>query len=479
MTFSIPARRLLAKISRALTVGLGEVTLALSRARKLREPGFLRNVLVVMSGTGFAQLLSFAFSPVLSRLYGPVDFGLYGSFVSVLGILSSAITLQYSESLMLPSSDQDAARLFIVSCASALILATAFSALCVLAPGLWLAVIKAPELKGWLWLVPFAAMVTGLNQTLTSWCARRKAFKRTASALVVRSMAAGCGQTGAGLAGYGGGGLIVTGMVADILSGIALWRWVLQSDGSILRRALRLADVKSAARDYKDFPLYTAPQNFFNAISLGIPVILLIHYYGMAIGGIYAFSVRVLQVPANFVLTSLRQVLFQKLSEVHNRGGNVSGFFKKCTLALFAVALLPAIVGFIFAPNVFAFVFGAKWITAGEYARWLILWFLPGFCNLPAVLLGRILRQQRKLLLLDLALLISRVTVLMVGGAHLSPMRTIAAFSLVGALFNVLLIGFVWWFLKVHFQSSVMMGAAEVGFPEQAGHTDRKTQTRE
>ena len=424
--------------------------LGLSNLKGLGGRGFFRNVLVVMSGTGLAQVLSFLVSPILSRLYGPVEFGCLGSFVSVSAVLGTVVTLQYSEALMLPESDEDAAKLFVASCLSAVFLTAAFTALCALSPGFWLGLLKTPELKGWLVVIPLAALVAGLNQTLTSWCARRKAFKRTSSVLVVRSVAAGCGQTGAGLAHYGGSGLIGANLAADILASITLGRWVLRGDWTLLRKAIRSGGISSAAREYKDFPLYSTPQSFFNAVSLGAPIILLIHYYGMAIGGIYAFSVRVLQVPTSFVLTSLRQVLFQKLSEVHNSGGDLARFFTKCIWALFAVAILPAIVGCIFAPHVFAFVFGAKWFTAGEYTRWLIVWFLPGFCNLPAILLGRILRRQRTLLLFDLALLICRLAALVLGGMYLSSIHTIAIFSVIGAMFNTFLIVYVWRVLIIH-----------------------------
>jgi O-antigen/teichoic acid export membrane protein len=449
MTSIVSALRLLPKAGRALVLGLSEARLVLCINKGLLKRGFFRNVLVVMSGTGLAQVLSFLFSPVLSRLYGPVDFGCYGSFLSVSAALGAVVTLQYSEALMLPGSDDDAAKLFAASCLSAVFITAAFTALCALSPGFWLGLMKTPELKGWLLLIPLAALVAGLNQTLTSWCARRKAFKRTAGVLVVRSIAAGCGQTAAGIARCGGGGLIGANLAADILATITLGRWVLLGDHGLLRKALRSSEIKSTAREYKDFPLYSTPQNFFNAVSLGAPVILLIHYYGMAIGGIYAFSVRVLQVPTSLVLTSLRQVLFQKLSEVHNSGGDLARFFTKCTGTLFAVAILPAIIGCIFAPHVFAFVFGSKWFTAGEYARWLIVWFLPGVCNLPAALLGRILRRQRALLLFDLSLLICRITALVLGGMCLSAIDTIAVFSVVGAMFNTFLMLYVWNILKV------------------------------
>ena len=178
-------------------------------------------------------------------------------------------------------------------------------------------------------------------------------------------------------------------------------------------------------------------------------MILLIYYFGATIGGIYAFAIRVLQLPMNFILTSLRQVLFQKLSEVHNHGGDLGGLFAKTTATLLGISLVPAALAFVFAPQMFGLVFGSKWVLAGEYARWLLIWLVPGFCNLPAALAGRILRQQRNLLLFDLGLLMSRIAVLMLGGNYFTPLQTIVTFSLVGAAFNIFLILFIWRLLQL------------------------------
>jgi len=89
------------------------------------------------------------------------------------------------------------------------------------------------------------------------------------------------------------------------------------------------------------------------------------------------------------------------------------------------------------------FVFGEDWRVAGEYARWLILWLAPMFCNVPASLAARILRLQRDLFLVDVVLLGARAAALVLGGLWLEPLQTIIALSLVGALFNVALVGYV------------------------------------
>lgn len=420
-----------------------EILGQISPSRFLRK-GFFQNLLVVMTSTGLAQFITVCFSPLLSRIYEPDDFGFYGTFVSIVGIMSAVMTLQFSEALMLPETDVKAAGLFWAAGLSCVAVTAVASLAWVLFPSWWKGVFRIEPMNGWLWLAPVAAMTAGVNQTLTAWCARRKAFKRAATVQVGRSITANSGQTAAGLAGWDQGGLISGALLADVLAGIGLIFWVVREDGAALRAGANRKTIASGVREHKDFARYSTPQNLLNAASQGAPVILLIYYFGAAIGGVYAFAIRVLQFPMNFVLTSLNQVLFQRLSEVHNRGGDLKRLFVHSTCALLGLSVLPAIIGFILAPQIFGLAFGEKWILAGEYSRWLLIWLVPGFCNLPAALIGRILRQQRNLLLFDLALLLSRITVLVLGGIFGTALQTIVGFSVVGAVFNIVLILFIW-----------------------------------
>jgi len=411
---------------------------------RLQRGGFFRNVLVVMFGTGLAQLFTVACSPILSRLFSPESFGIYSSFLSLVAILGAAATLQYCEALLLPREDSVAASLFWASCTAATAIPVLAGLVWILAPN-WLgALLQAPELKGWMWLVPWAALVGGYGQTLSFWCARRKAYKASSSASAGRNLLANASQAGGGWMGWGAGALIGGGLLGDLVSNSALFLWVLGKDGALLRNGARARSVWAAAWEHRDFAVFIAGQSVLNAASLGAPVILLIHYYGALTGGLYAFSVRVLQVPLTFVASAVWQVLFQKLSQVHHEGGDVRKLFLQTTSGLLLLCLVPACVGAVFAPRLFAFVFGAKWYVAGEYARWLLVWLVPGFCNMPASLSLRVLRRGWALLLLDLAMLLGRVGVLVWGGPRVPPLHTIAAFSLLGGLVNLVLIVYAW-----------------------------------
>jgi len=428
--------------------GLARELLGEMNFSRIGQRGFLQNFVVVMTSTGVAQVLTVCFSPILSRLYGPGDFALYGTFLSVTEVLSAVVTLQYSEALMLPGNHKEAAGLFWAAGVSAAMVTLLFCVPWVLFPSWFERLFNMKQPGGWLWLVPLASFIAGINQTLTAWCARRKAFKRAATIQVGRSLTANSAQSAAGAAGGGAGGLIGGGVLGDILASVGLFYWVVREDGAVLRAGASRRLMLAAARKHRGFALFSAPQNLLNATSQGAPVILLIHYFGAAVGGAYAFAIRVLQLPMSFILTSLRQVLFQKLSEVNHNRGDLAGLFFKTTTMLLVISIVPAVLGFLFAPQIFGLIFGSRWVLAGEYARWLLIWLVPGFCNLPAALVGRILRQQRNLLLFDSGLLSCRIIVLVCGGIMLTPLQTVVSFSLVGAAFNIFLILFIGRLLK-------------------------------
>ncbi len=405
---------------------------------RVRESAFVRNVLIVMSGTAAAQIIGFSISPIISRLFTPSDFGVFGSFNSISTIIAAGATLQYTQAIMLPKEKEDAINLFFVSCLSTLGVGFLCLVVCLVVPTYINGLMKTDSIWA-LALLVIATFVTGLNASCQAWCVRVKAFKITASSQIIRSLSSNGSQVGLGFLKGGAAGLIVSSVLADILASLNLVRVVI-SDIKTFWQRIQWGRMKDLAKEYRDFPMYSASQNIINSLSSGLPVLLLTHFYGLAVAGAYAFGVRILQIPMGFVLAPLRQVLFQKASEAYNQGGTLAQLYIKITVGLFAVILFPSLVLFIWAPELFKLIFGSQWYMAGEYARWLILWLMFYFCNLPAVLFAQVIRIQRSMFFYDLILLTARTLVLVLGGLYLNALYTIISFSIIGAIMNTILI---------------------------------------
>ena len=71
-------------------------------------------------------------------------------------------------------------------------------------------------------------------------------------------------------------------------------------------------------------------------------------------------------------------------------------------MRLLGLVVIPFGVVMIWGPGLFALIFGREWAQAGEYAQWLALMMLFGFCNRPCVVATATLRIQRGLMIYEL-----------------------------------------------------------------------------
>jgi lipopolysaccharide exporter len=413
---------------------------------KIKRSTFIKNLLIVMSGTALAQALGYAVSPLISRLYSPADFGVFGSFSAVVSVLSSILTLDYALAIMLPKAKEDAINLFMLACFFTGVIGFAFLAIYVIAPGYFQGLFKAPF--SWiLILLVLGVLADGINQACQSWCIRVKAFKQTSASQVIRSLSANGTQLGLGYLKGGSFSLVFGGVLGDTLASGNLAR-VVARDLRALRASIRWKRMWQLAKEYRDFPMYSASTNFINTLSLGLPVLLLTRYFGIATAGAYAFGLRILSAPMGLVQRALKQVLYQKASETHNAGGKLLSLYLKFTFGLLGIGLVPSLIIIIWAPAIFTWIFGSQWHTAGIFARGLILWLLFMFCNLPADLCGKIARMQRKMFFFNVAVLVVRTLALVGGGLYLSAASTVMLFSVVSAVLNVAFIAMIGFALK-------------------------------
>ncbi len=381
---------------------------------------FLRNVTVVMSGTAVAQLLGYVLMPVIARLYSPSDFGLFGSFQAVATAIAAGVTLQYSQALLMPTEQDDAANLMAVSLLSVLSITVLCALLVLLFRDATLRLLRLDALSHIAWILPIAIAVTGVNQTLQAWSIRRKAFTSTSVSQVVRTVVAFSVQTGSGLAHAGGGGLVGGAAIGDAAASASLTGLIIGKDREMILSAVNWKGMKRLAHEYRDFAIYLTPQNVTYYISQAIPVLILARFFGVATAGIYTLGLRMTQAPFSLLRNAIYQVLLQKLTESHNLGKDLHPLFVKATIGMAATVVLPAIIVFISGPPLFALILGERWFAAGEYARWLVLLMIPWFSNVPGSILARVFNQQRNLFILEVATLVCTATALLVGAVFLS-----------------------------------------------------------
>ena len=83
--------------------------------RLLPRSEFVRNVLTLITGTTIAQAIPIAIGPILTRIYTPEEFGLYGIFIAIVSIVSVVATARYELAIIQPKLDKDVNHLVALS----------------------------------------------------------------------------------------------------------------------------------------------------------------------------------------------------------------------------------------------------------------------------------------------------------------------------------------------------------------------------
>ncbi len=202
------------------------------------------------------------------------------------------------------------------------------------------------------------------------------------------------------------------------------------------------------AKSYSDFPRYRMPQDAMAAFSGNLPNLLLAAYFSPAAVGFYLLATRVLFAPVSLIREAVRNVFYQRATELHQEGGDLYHVVLKATAGFFVLCLPLTLLIFFVGEPLFTWVFGAEWQIAGRYAKYIGILMLASVCNTPSVVVVPILGKNAGLLLYEIFSTGLRVGALVLGGLWLSAENTVKLFCLTSALGNICLIAWICLSLK-------------------------------
>jgi O-antigen/teichoic acid export membrane protein len=327
--------------------------------------GFRGKVLQVAGGTAVAQGLLVLFSPVLTRLYSPADFGVLAVYVSLVSLLVTVASLRYELALLLPRSEGEAAELLLL-CVALVGCTTLLGgvAIHVLRPRI-LAWMREPGLAPYLWLVPVSALGAGLYQVFNCWAIRKGRYDRIARTRVTQSATQLVVQMAAGALGLGAAGLLVGDALGRTNGTRTLADLDRRRDLARLRRA-RWRNVFRAAFRYRSFPLYSSGTAVLNTLNLRLPGLLMAVAYSPADAGLFTLAQRVFALPSSVIGESVAQVFFGESAAARERGSLMplfSGTVKRMFLLGLPLMGVSSLAGW----YLFPLIFGAAWKAAGGY----------------------------------------------------------------------------------------------------------------
>lgn len=402
-----------------------------------RRP-FVRSVMNVSSGTAVAQAISAAFSPLVTRLYGPEAYGTLSVFMSIAGVASTIAAMTYPIAIVLPKSDADALGLIRLSICTAIVTSLLVALTLVLFGSEFLAFLNVGPISTFVYLIPIFMLSTVVSAVAGQWLTRKRAFALVGKIAAWQALLISAIRVGLGFLNPTVAMLVITntfsGFLGAVLMGIG-WRRSRTSNRSEPAIVARGPKTWQLATQYRDFPILRTPQVFVNALTNSLPVVMLTMFFGASAVGFYSIACAVLTVPSALIGNSVMQVFYPRITEAIRRGEDGRALIIKATAGMALIGALPFGVVAVAGPMLFALVFGAEWRMAGTYAQWLSIWLFFQQINWPAVSAIPALRLQGGLLIYELTSSVGKAMALYIGySVFKSDTVAIALFSVFGII---------------------------------------------
>ncbi len=309
----------------------------------------------MFAGTMLGQMASVLFSPILTRVYDPNEFGYLSVYMSVTGVLSVLAALGFEMAIPIAASDEEAANLIAVSGFSLGITTLILAAVMLVWMG-WTA---------YTCLVPVGFACFGAYAVVLAAATRAGAFARIASTRISQGLSGPISQILLGLSGAGTAGLVI-GFIIGQSSGTVL----LLSD--LMRRPLsRLVSrpgMRRAVRRYWKFPLVSTWSRLLEGSGAVVLFPLTTLLYSPQAAGFMFLTERVIARPLYIVSTSLLQAFVGEVSQsVHLDRAKLYRRFRQ--VLTFQFLFCSAWIGFVNVVANWAFprLFGQQWDAAIPY----------------------------------------------------------------------------------------------------------------
>ena len=360
---------------------------------KYKKSEFIKNVVIVMSGTAISQVIALALTPILTRAYTPKDFGYYTTFIAIYAILCSFVTGKYERAILLVRRER---HIPIVSTLS-LTISLTFSVLLFLIVfiinelGITFLSVSAQFYK-WLYILPFFIFFYAINITLLTYLNYQKEYQKISTSRIIKTLVSIGSSLLFILCLKNMGGLILGEFIGLTVSTLYLFpklRFLFQFDNYTFSLLPKFAS------RYKNFPRYNIPGDLLSNISNQLPVFFLTSSYGTNVTGQYSLMKRVLDAPVLLISSSILEVFREQASKLYIEQGNCRELFVKTAKNLTLISLIPFSFLFVWGTDIFVFFFGKEWYEAGMYASIFAVLYFFRFISSPLSYMFYIAEKQQ------------------------------------------------------------------------------------
>lgn len=301
----------------------------------------------LLLGNGLAQAIQFLSILLLSRIYGPEEFGILGQVQSIAMIFSIAVTLQLHLTIPLQKTNENA-----INALNSVQSLSIISSLIFISFGYYYGQVY--------FFGAFLAFFLGLVNTYNGYSIFSGNFGLLSKFYIARSILIVATQLLFALLSIPYG-LIWAAILAEALSAGYLR---LTQMGSISRSTFDWKGGILLAKEWRAFSLYGTFQEAISVLAFYAPLFLFSQKYGEYIGGQYAMANRLVWGPAVLLSGSISQVLYHKFSK--SSPNNIGELIIFPLNILFIIAVIIIITISFFLKDFYIIVLGNDWVLTAD-----------------------------------------------------------------------------------------------------------------
>lgn len=381
---------------------------------RIKASSYIKNSLILTSGTIVAQIIPLAFYPILARIYTPSDFGVLATVISITAVISVIATGKYETAILITDTKRLAANMVW------LILIIAFFSLSIIEVLFYFSSdfisesFKVPSLKYWVYICPPTAFLIVIYQSYNEWCVRNKYFVNLSLNKITNTGSMTLAKALFGWTKILNGGLIIGELLGRIITAVSCIRLALKKDKEeFFSPSFR--QMKWLSKRYIECPKLVLPAQLLNILGGELPVLLLLTAFSITQIGYYSMAISVLALPASIISLAVRDTFRKQANDIYKQTGNCFSIYMKTLSAMGVISIVGFSLFYLIAPQLFSFVLGKEWFSAGEYARILCPIVAISFVSETGSSMFIIAEKMKMLLLWQILYFLLTLTSILIG----------------------------------------------------------------
>jgi len=407
--------------------------------------GILRDSSKVLAGATVQRVMSLIMIPVIARLLGPKDYGIFNVALSVCALLAIVGGFALEASIAVSATKRQAAERAIGTSLIGILSGFFF----------WLiAYLIYPYLKDYyskditnalFFMIPIFVPLIIINISMQNYVGYLGKFKFFAIADIASPIASYIALISVYILFWKDYRSLITAGIMQLVVRISLFLYASRSFQRFGNNILSSEMIRSLwqARNFAKFNL---PSNLLNTASVQLPPVLLSIAFSANVVGLFTMARNIITIPTSLSGRALGQVFYPKAAKEYKNTGSLTGitwttFVYSCQLTLFPAIFTAAAASF-----VLPLLLGPKWCGVAPF---LVLLLPMVLLNAVQTQIGirfifNILNQQYKILIGNVLLFVFRISPLIICMSLMwSEYLTVFAYSIGGAIGYAFLLGWI------------------------------------